>query len=357
MAADLAKHPIVAVDTESNSLFVYREQVCLIQFSTPSTDYLVDPMALIDLAPLGPLFADPHIEKVFHAAEYDLICLKRDFGFQFANLFDTMQAARILGRPSVGLGAMLESEFGVTVDKRYQRANWGQRPLPPAQLRYARLDTHYLIPLRLRLLEALRKSGRWPLAEEDFRRTCHVNGRTVDDTLEPCYRIPGSQDLSHQQNSVLQQLCRFRDRLARQSNSPPFRILSNQGLLELARVCPQTLDELDRVRDVNSRIVERYGQEMLAAIQQGLLQPPAPRASSPRPSDAYLLRLDALRTWRKQSAQDLGVESDVVLPRDVLYAIAEANPRRPEDLQPLMAQLPYRMEHFGPSILQTLQRR
>jgi ribonuclease D len=357
MAADLAKHPIVAVDTESNSLFVYREQVCLIQFSTPSTDYLVDPMALIDLAPLGPLFADPHIEKVFHAAEYDLICLKRDFGFQFANLFDTMQAARILGRPSVGLGAMLESEFGVTVDKRYQRANWGQRPLPPAQLRYARLDTHYLIPLRLRLLEALRKSGRWPLAEEDFRRTCHVNGRTIDDTLEPCYRIPGSQDLSHQQNSVLQQLCRFRDRLARQSNSPPFRILSNQGLLELARVCPQTLDELDRVRDVNSRIVERYGQEMLAAIQQGLLQPPAPRASSPRPSDAYLLRLDALRTWRKQSAQDLGVESDVVLPRDVLYAIAEANPRRPEDLQPLMAQLPYRMEHFGPSILQTLQRR
>src|SRR5512135_2846081 len=83
MVVDLANQPRVAVDTESNSLHAYREQVCLIQFSTPRTDYVVDPLAFDDLSSLGPLFSNPAIEKVFHAAEYDLICLRRDFGFEF----------------------------------------------------------------------------------------------------------------------------------------------------------------------------------------------------------------------------------------------------------------------------------
>jgi ribonuclease D len=83
---------------------VYQEQVCLIQFSTGDTDYLVDPLALTDLTPLSPIFADPKIEKIFHAAEYDIICLKRDFGYKFANIFDTMVASRVLGKQAVGLG-------------------------------------------------------------------------------------------------------------------------------------------------------------------------------------------------------------------------------------------------------------
>src|SRR3989304_2551096 len=160
LAKTLASEAILAVDTESNSLHAYREQVCLVQFTTSQADYLVDPLVLLDLSPLAGLFSNPNIEKIFHAAEYDLVCLKRDFGFSFANLFDTMLAARILGRPGVGLGSLLESEFGVPLDKRFQRANWGQRPLPPSLLAYARLDTHYLIDLRHRLKAALEKKRR-----------------------------------------------------------------------------------------------------------------------------------------------------------------------------------------------------
>ena len=87
---DLSKAPILAVDTESNSLYAYQERVCLIQFSTKKTDYLVDPLAFDDLTPLAHLFSNPSIEKVFHAAEYDLVCLQRDFGFRCNHLFDTM---------------------------------------------------------------------------------------------------------------------------------------------------------------------------------------------------------------------------------------------------------------------------
>ena len=127
MANRLGSEPILAVDTESNSLFAYQERVCLIQFSTPQEDFLVDPLALDDLSPLERLFADPQIEKIFHAAEYDLITLKRDFKFDFENLFDTMVAARILGWEEIGLGSILKAEFDVELNKRYQRANWGRR--------------------------------------------------------------------------------------------------------------------------------------------------------------------------------------------------------------------------------------
>ncbi|HIE24568.1 MAG TPA: ribonuclease D, partial [Anaerolineales bacterium] len=113
LAHDLANEPKIAIDTESNSLYAYQEQVCLIQFSTPTQDYLLDPLALPNLDILAPIFANPKIEKVFHAAEYDLICLKRDFDFHFVNLFDTLVAARILGYTKVGLGNLLAQKFGV----------------------------------------------------------------------------------------------------------------------------------------------------------------------------------------------------------------------------------------------------
>src|SRR5688572_21509972 len=174
MVADLATQPRLAVDTESNSLHAYREQVCLIQFSTPRTDYVVDPLALDDLSALGPLFSNPEIEKIFHAAEYDLICLRRDFNFQFSNLFDTMHAARILGYMFVGLDNLLAEKFQFEMDKRHQKADWAMRPLTSAQLDYARLDTHFLFNLRDVLEAELKEKERLQIALEDFVRACHV---------------------------------------------------------------------------------------------------------------------------------------------------------------------------------------
>src|ERR687891_1438553 len=174
MVADLSAQTRIAVDTESNSLHAYREQVCLMQFTTPKKDYVVDPLALEDLNPLAPLFNNSEIEKIFHAAEYDLICLRRDFGFQFFRLFDTMHAARVLGYQYVGLDNLLAEKFQVRMDKRHQKADWAERPLTPAQLDYARLDTHYLFDLRDVLESELREKERLQIALEDFARACKV---------------------------------------------------------------------------------------------------------------------------------------------------------------------------------------
>ena len=208
MIADLAAQSLVAVDTESNSLHAFREQVCLLQFSSPQADYLVDPLALKDLSALAPIFVDEKIEKIFHAAEYDLICLRRDFGFKFLSLFDTMQAARILGYPAVGLDRLLGDKFGVKMDKRHQKADWAARPLTKEQIHYARLDTHFLFGLRAELLKELIAMDRLQFALEDFSRACLEEEPKQRSNGETWERFSGRKDLSHRQLTILAHLCK-----------------------------------------------------------------------------------------------------------------------------------------------------
>lgn len=358
LVVDLSLVPILAVDTESNSLFAYREQVCLIQFSTPQTDYLVDPLALEDLKPLADVFANPQIEKIFHAAEYDLICLRRDYDFRFANLFDTMQAARILGRKAVGLGSMLDETFGVTLDKNFQRANWGKRPLTSEQLTYARLDTHYLIALRHHMQTELERSGRWALAQEDFERLIAVNERLSENgNNHGCsnWHVKGANELSPQQYAVLYELCQYRDRMARNLNRPLFKVMGDKTLLAVAEACPTQMAELQELHGMSSRQIMRHGKGLLQAVQRGLDSRPRHPARSQRPSDVYLARLEALRNWRKHTASMMEVESDVVLPRDLMYALAEQNPLTPAVLSELLKPVPWRLARFGAEILEVMK--
>ncbi len=354
LARELLREPIVAVDTESNSLYAYREQVCLVQFSTPQTDFLVDPLALEDLSPLGRVFADEGIEKVFHAAEYDVICLKRDFGFEFSNLFDTMVAARILGRGAVGLGSMLEEAFGVKLNKRFQRANWGARPLSAELMSYARLDTHYLIQLRDRLMAELLEENLWNLAQEDFNRLTQVNGRSNGNETASCWRVAGAYDLHPQKASVLQHLCDYRDQVARRQNRPLFKVMGDKTLISIASSLPESREQLREIPGMNQRQIEKHGEGVLEAVREGLQDKPISPPHNPRPADDYLERLEQLKDWRKRTARKLGVESDVVLPRDLLLAIVERNPGRRSDLAEVLEGAPWRLEHYGDQILEML---
>jgi ribonuclease D len=355
LAQVLSAQPILAVDTESNSLFAYREQVCLIQFSTLEADYLVDPMVLTDLAPLGPIFANPHIQKTFHAAEYDLLCLKRDFSFSFSNMFDTMLAARILGRKEVGLGSLLEVEFNIQVDKRHQRANWGQRPLPDYLLDYARQDTHYLIELRERLERQLEEKGLAALAQEDFRRLCQVEANT-DNGKSACWRVTGAHLLSPQQTAVLQELCLYRDEVASQRNRPLFKVISDHTLHAIASALPGSLDELKVLPGMTNHQVDRHGKAILQAVQRGLQASPIHRPHNVRPDDRFLARVEALKQWRKHKASELEVESDIILPRDLLHALANKNPLEKDALAECLQDVPWRREQYGEEILKVLRK-
>jgi len=352
MIPALSKGPTLAVDTESNSLFAYREQVCLVQFSNADTDYLIDALARLDLSGLHSIFNDPAVEKIFHAAEYDVICLKRDYGFEFNNIFDTMQAARILGFEHIGLSTMLENQFHVESVKSFQKANWGKRPLTDEMMQYARMDTHYLIRLRAQLDVQLRKSGLRDLAQEDFQRLCRVENNHVDVDLYT--HINGYYRLAPQQLSVLDALCKYRDELASKFDRPLFKVVGSRALLALAEASPKTVTALGTIEGLSARLAKRYGHGLIAAIKQGLDAPPIVLPLHKRPSRAYVKRIEKLKLWRKNKGKEIGVQSDIILPRDILEGISGRNPEDMPGLKEAMNEVPWRFNHYGGEILEVI---
>jgi ribonuclease D len=352
----LAPYPVVGIDTESNSLHAYRERVCLIQFSTSAADYIVDPIRLPGLNPLAPFFANPSQQKVFHAAENDLSGLRRDYHFEVANLFDTMSAARTLGWPQVGLGAILDTHFGVKLNKKYQRADWKRRPLTPEQLDYARLDTHYLVALRDRQLQALTESGHWPEAHEEFARLARLRGDTENAGPDPTafWRVNGARDLTPAQAAVLQALFAYREEQAERLDRPPFKVMGEAMLMELARRAPRHAKDLQHLPGMTPEQIHRHAHGVLHAIREGL-HAPAPRAPrADRESDDVRDRYDRLHTWRKNRASARGVESDVILPRTALWDLARRPPHTLGELALITDFGPWRRDTYGEEILTLL---
>ena len=322
----------------------------------PGRDYIVDPIALPDLRSLAPLFANPDQQKVFHAAEYDLVCLRRDYRFNFTNIFDTMSAARTLGWPKVGLADILDTHFGVQLNKKYQRADWKRRPLTPEQLDYARLDTHYLVALRDKQIEALTEPA-LAGAHEEFERLARPAARADNAGPDPTafWRVKGARDLAPAQAAILQALFAYREQQAERMDCPPFKVMGEATLLELARRAPREAEDLQDVPGMTPDQIRRYGPGVLQAIEQGL-HAPARAAAIDRESDEVQDRYDRLHTWRKNRAKVRGVESDVILPRTALWDLARRPPRTHDDLAQIADFGPWRRETYGVEILALLSR-
>jgi ribonuclease D len=366
MLDHLRAEPALAVDTESNSLYVYHERVCLIQISVPGADYLIDSLLLHDLPGLGPLFSDPKVLKVLHGADYDLSVLHRDYAFTFRNLHDTMWASRILGWPAHGLAALLRAHFGVTLNKKYQRANWGVRPLPPQQLDYARLDTHFLLPLREIQVQELDARGRWPQARHRFSKLASTQWEPKSFDSEGFWKLAGLRDLDDRGRGVLRELYLLRDQWARTGNRPPFRVLNNKAMLTLSAERPSDLRSLRAVKGVSSGLVRRYGSELLEAINRGKERPLAwedrphnnhhrHRIPNGRQSAASQARFEALRAWRNAKAGVRGVEPDIVLTNETLWAVALRNPGDNNDLTRDGLLASWQADEFGKDLLAVIR--
>jgi ribonuclease D len=353
LAKLLSRQSSIAVDTESNSLYAYHERVCLIQFSIPGSDFLIDPLCIEDFSSLAPIFEDRGIQKIFHAAEYDLICMKRDFGFSFTNVFDTMVAARTLGKAEIGLGSLLFQEFNLLLDKKYQKADWGKRPISSEQKEYARQDTRHLHSLRDYLLGQLIDADLFSFAEEDFNRICRVKVPENADQ-ESIWKIPGARYLSPSQAAVLMELVIAREKQAERWDLPTFKIMSSEKLLELAIEHPGTIESLITDLNFTEKQSVRHGEWIIKSIQNGKSRPPIIAPPHEREDKALRKRVERLKHWRKLTADNLHVESDIVLSREVLQSIAVEFPRTRSDLESLMIQYPVRFQHFGDELIKVL---
>ncbi len=348
----------LAIDLEANSMYAYREQVCLIQISIPEQDYIIDPVVGLDLDGLGELIAAPDVEKIFHAAEYDLILLKKEYGWELNNLFDTMWAARILGYERYGLANLLEALYQIKLNKRYQKSNWCKRPLTPSQLTYAQHDTHFLFRLRDHLAAELRAANRWQEAQEIFAEQTQVTPNDNHFDPDSFWSINGACDLTKQQLAILKQLNIYRDKEAKQRNLPLFKVLGNKTLVLLAQETPRNFNQLSEIHGMSWGQIRRYGRGILAAIQAGQNAPyPKRPKREKRPSEQTLNRYEKLHNWRKNRARRRGVESDVIISRHTLWDIARQNPGSLEELAQIKSVGPWRFQTYGQEILALLHKK
>ncbi len=277
-----------------------------------------------------------------------------DFDFEFSNLFDTMLAAQILGREKLGLDTLLEQIVGIKVNKKYQRANWGKRPLSNDMLQYAQMDTHYLIKIRQSLAAELDEKGFNSIAAEDFKRACRVQRQSKEENIASCWRINGARKLPPQKAAVLAKLCEYREDVAQKRNLPVFKVLSAKTLLLLAEESPTSENQLLGLNIPGGKALERHAEGLVGAIQEGLTSKPELPPRKERLDDSYLAREKALRDWRKINARKMNVNSAVVLPRDIMYSLISQNPKTRTELVGLLKDVPWRLDKFGDEILTVL---
>lgn len=347
----------IAVDTESNSLHAYRGTTCLIQLSTLAEDLLIDPLVIADLSPLGAVLAEPRIEKVFHAAEYDLICLKRDFDFDVVNIFDTMAAARVCGIQRIGLGNMLEDLLGVRHSKKHQKFDWAQRPLPETALRYAQVDTHYLLPLRAALHEQLRAAGRLEEAREYIADVTRFELKSQEFDPDGYWTLLRPNALSRAQIGILRELYILRDELAQAYDHPPQRLISNKALLQIVNLQPRSVKQLYDIRGLPAWLLRQSGDEIIQAVRHGASSRlPITRPKQEPIPQPIVDRYSALHSWRRETAAARGVESDVIISRRALWDIARRNPATIDDLGDICGLGPWRRKTYGVDIVAVLMR-
>jgi ribonuclease D len=363
---ELRGESIIAVDTEADSFYHYFDKTCLVQIATPRNIFLVDPIAMggpEELAPLGPILASRSIRKIFHAAEYDLFVLKRDCGFRFANLFDTMVSAQLLGYPSIGLAALIQRHFGVELPKDEQRSDWSARPLRDSQLTYAAADVAHLIPLAERLEADLDASGRLGWAHKEFETLTRREWPEREFDRLGYLRIKGARGLDAVTLSVLRELFLVRDRRARDIDRPPFKVLGNRALLEIAEAKPASEEDLARIKGVSDLVLRRFGREILAAVERGARKKHGPIPRRLNGSGGPRRRLDrvterrlaSLKRWRSARARELSIDPGVLCPNSALEAIAFANPGSKRELQQLPEVKGWLAESFGEELVSSLE--
>ncbi|UPT74219.1 MAG: HRDC domain-containing protein [Elusimicrobiota bacterium] len=327
VCVDLAKCDRLAFDTESNGFYAYKEKVCLIQISSPTEDFIVDPIAFKDISCLGPLFADPKIEILFHAGEYDVLCLKRDYGFTFTNLYDTMIAARILGTKELGLAAAIERHFGIVISKKLQRADWGKRPLTHEMIRYAQGDTHFLMRLADIQKKLLEEKGRMADAKEAFADLAELEPNVKTFDQEGFWKLVGREDIGGQAMAALKEIWLFREHQASSRDRAPFRVMPEDLMVKIAQAMPETREALAAVRGMTPYILERFGSGLLSAVEKGKASPPVTRppsapAERKRLSDLEWRTFEALRAWRKSRSEKDAVEPVVIMTTESLRTLA-----------------------------------
>ena len=361
LVSQIQNETVIGVDVEADSMYHFKEKVCLIQMATANVNVVIDPLVIKDLSALKPIFKRSDVLKIFHGADYDVRSLYRDFKFNINNLFDTELACRFLGFAESGLEAVLKKKFAVALDKKFQRKDWSRRPLPREMIAYAAEDARYLLPLAQDLTAELKDRGRFSWVHEE----CEILSKVRPNTngTDPLFvNFKGAGKLDQRSLAILEALLQCRRKIARHKDRPLFRIIGSRCLLDLAATKPTDLKQLEKTRALSPKQIDMYGRQVLAAINSAIKIPPHdlpvyPRRKAPRVPAAAAERVNSLRKWRDSQAQKLAMDPSLILTKSLISTLAVERPLKLSDLSRIKEIKKWQIREFGKQILEALRHR
>jgi ribonuclease D len=359
VAQKLAMEKAIAVDLESDSMYHFREKVCLLQMASKSASYIVDPLKITNLSPLCDIFSSKRIKKIFHGADYDIRSLFRDFQFEVHNLFDTQLASRFLGHEETGLEALLQKFFDVSLNKQYQKKDWSVRPLPEEMMDYASKDVVYLLPLADILQKDLKKQNRLHWVKEESRLLSRV--RPAVNNNSPLYlNFKGAGSLHSRDLAVLEAILQVRKKFAEKKDRPLFKIFQNTAIMKMVQFKPQNQKRLARINALSSSQIEMYGNCIIEAIREAQKTAPELCPKYPRKEILNLKlkdqeRIRVLKEWKEDKSRQLHIEPGLILGKPVVASIAACNPKSMAQLKNLKEIKSWQMKEFGEEILLSLR--
>src|SRR3954454_4049801 len=312
------------LDTEFVSERRYRPLLCLVQIVVGDRIEILDPLADLDPSPLAEVLADPSVEVVLQAGRQDVALLKRSWNTELSNIFDTQVAAGFAGYGAQsGYDSLVRSLLGVSAKGAEGFSRWDRRPLTADQIEYARADVEHLLPMADALQERLRESGRLEWAREE----CRALERASDERTaeEQFARLPRVRRLGKRQRAVALTLVAWRQELAREVDRPASSVLPDHVLVEVARRQPDSRRGLEEVRGMPGQTLQRWGRELLAAVESGRDAPDAPTLPDVEQGDQADAPLIALgQALVRQRALEAKVAVDLVSTQSDIAAVVGA---------------------------------
>ena len=354
-------HSWIGIDIEGNGFFRYPERVCLIQISLDDTPYIIDPLSIDNMKPLGLLLDNANIVKILHSGDYDIRSLNRDYGFTFRNIFDTSIAAAFLGSKRLGLDAILKQYLNVLVnkDKNLQRSDWTNRPLSEEAIKYAADDVRYLGKARKTMTSQLNKSNRYSWVEEEFDRLSKIKFELKDEN-EAFLNLKGSNILTEGELPLLKRLYDLREDEAIGKDRPPFKIVSDSVLVSIAKDPKADYVNIKGIGWWNRTDMKKRIKEIVQKSKEDspIRRPDKPKRSyflSNKDREKANVRLRLLKQWRKDLGETLNLDPSLLWPTLSLKRLSKSPDSIQEELQDSIVR-EWQVNEFGKDLSEQLNK-
>jgi len=359
ITSDLKKEKSIAVDVEADSMYHFKEKVCLIQLATKKKHVVIDPLQIQNLSSLNILFSNSNIKKIFHGADFDVRSLYRDFNIKIKNLFDTQIACMFLGIRETSLDAVLKKRFKISLNKKYRKKDWSKRPLPEDMIEYAVNDTIYLIKLAKILEKELKKIDRISWVYEECKILSKVRP-TLLNSAPLFMKFKGAGKLNRKSLAVLEALLQFRLSTAEKKDRPLFKIIGNNSIMKIVKEKAVNLRQLEKTKALSQKQIEMYGDAIVRAVNNSLMLPAAnlpvyPRRKAPVLPHEVPLRAKAIKRWRDLKAKEIELDPAIICNKTTINSIAIQNPVYLKDLSKIKEMKKWQKKEFGRDIVSILK--